>query len=142
MSETLHQRAPRPVRLNNPCAIRISSIPWQGKIVPSADPEFETFESPFFGIRAAARNFLTYFEKYKLNTVTGLIGRHAPSNENDTAAYIHEVCQETGFAASEQLDLGEPETLFDIVKAVMHYESGQVCANDSEIMAAVRAAYA
>ncbi|WP_223880896.1 hypothetical protein [Roseococcus microcysteis] len=60
------------------------SINWQGQIgrgdhwLPVAQQRFAAFETHEHGIRALARNLVTYQERHGLNTVRGIINRYAP----------------------------------------------------------------
>ena len=86
---------PRGIRLNNPGNIKHGDD-WQGMSAEQADPDFITFISPVWGIRAMARTLTTYSTSYGLNTVEGIIGRWAPESENDTASYIAHVASALG----------------------------------------------
>lgn len=84
---------PRGYRNNNPLNIRISSSAWKGKINPSGDSAFEQFVSMEYGYRAALRTMRTYINKYGANTIDKIISRWAPPSENNTLAYISNVCK-------------------------------------------------
>jgi hypothetical protein len=124
------------IAINNPGNVRISSTGWQGKLTPSRDPEFETFDTPEHGLRAVARILLTYFEEYKLNTIEGIIAKWAPDSENDTDAYIDDVSDRTGFDSDQVLTPDAP-TLTALVKAITFHENGSCPYADAIIEAAV-----
>src|SRR5574337_804815 len=87
----MHDMTPsRGIRNNNPGNIRKSSEPWRGLAAAKdqKDPAFFTFETPEWGIRAMAVILRTYQTKYGLRTIRAIIGRWAPSAENDTDAYV------------------------------------------------------
>ena len=131
--------APRGIRNNNPGNIERGPRKWQGEIIGD-DPRFATFETPEAGIRALAKNLLTYHEKHGLNTVDGIIGRWAPANENATAAYAAAVAKELGVGVGDQLDLRNPDTLSKLTTAIIRYENGQQPYKPETIRAGVDAA--
>jgi hypothetical protein len=132
----------RGLDLNNPGDIRISSSPWHGKLQPSRDPDFETFDTPENGIRALARIILNYYRYYGLNTVTAVINRFAPPSENPTAAYVTAVCEQTGFDPDSPIDLTSSDTLSALTQAVIHQEQGQMPYSTEQINSGVAAALA
>ena len=73
MVTVVDAKPPVGVRLANPLNIKRSSINWAGKSAVQAHAVFETFDSPHYGIRAAARNLLTYYRVHKLETVAAII---------------------------------------------------------------------
>lgn len=83
------------------------------------------FKSPIYGIRALARTLITYHVQHKMETISQIIGRWAPISENDTAAYIKAVSDETGFAPDIALDMHKYEHLKAVVTAIIHHENGQ-----------------
>jgi hypothetical protein len=114
---------PRGIRNCNPGNIRISSAPWQGKITPSHDPEFETFDTPENGIRALGKIILTYYNKHKLKTVRDIIMRWAPPTENNTTAYIDAVADQLLVGPDDELVLTK-DKLAALVEAIIGHENG------------------
>ena len=62
------------------------------------------------GSRSAARAAFylltrTYYHKYHLYTIRGIVSRWAPSSENDTEAYIANVARLTGIGPDEPLGI-------------------------------------
>lgn len=113
---------PRGVRNNNPGNIRHSNDKWVGKSAEQTDPDFVQFEQPQYGIRALAKILLTY-DKKGLNTVAKIIGRWAPSNENDTAAYVKNVADQLGVSPDEPLDIDDYTTMYALVTAIIKHEN-------------------
>lgn len=113
----------RGLRNNNPGNIRHSNSKWQGASSEKTDASFVTFLTPEYGIRALAVLVKNYMLKNKIDTVAGIIARWAPSNENDTQAYINSVAKKTGFSVNEKLT-PNPETLAKLAKAIIHHENG------------------
>lgn len=84
---------PRGIRNNNPLNIRKGNN-WQGERSRQADPAFEEFNTLEDGLRAGfiiIRNYLA--KRPPINTVRSIISRWAPANENNTEAYIAQVCK-------------------------------------------------
>lgn len=136
----------RAQRNNNPMNI-VKGSPWQG-LMPlemmtpeqAAEDRFAVFSAPRWGFRAAAVTIITYFDKYQIDTIRGVIQRWAPPNENDTNAYIGFVCAHSGFASDEVLDLHSYDILFKILKAMSQEEAGAWYFNDTDIEAGLRGA--
>lgn len=83
---------PRGLRNNNPLNIRRGESKWQGLRREQTDSQFCQFTSMAYGWRAAFVLLTrTYYHKYRLYTIEGIIKRWAPSVENDTKAYIDTV---------------------------------------------------
>lgn len=115
----------RGIRNNNPGNIRWGDD-WQG-LVPQAqrtDKSFCQFISPEYGIRAMIVILRNYQRKYGLKTITEIIQRWAPPNENDTQAYINSVAQTTGTDADKPVDLTDSRKLFPLLQAIIRHENG------------------
>jgi hypothetical protein len=112
------------IRSNNPGNIRHSNeFTWNGQTGVNGKG-FCIFDTCENGIRALAKNLLTYFDKHGLDTVTGIVTRWAPPNENDTAAYIKSVAGTLGVAADRVLDLHDVSTLGSLCAAMARQENG------------------
>jgi len=114
---------PRGIRNNNPYNIKQSTQQWKGKILFSEDSVFEQFETMEYGIRAGLIILRTYIERYKLHTIEEIIKRFAPSNENDTEAYIRAVCRDTGFDRDTILFF-DLEDMLPLAMAIIKHEQG------------------
>ncbi|WP_205955160.1 structural protein [Pantoea stewartii] len=115
----------RGIRNNNPGNIRWGDE-WKG-LVPEGqrtDKSFCQFKAPEFGIRAMIIILRNYQSKYGLKTITGIIKRWAPPNENDTQAYILSVAQATGTDADKPIDLTDSRKLFPLLQAIIKHENG------------------
>jgi len=115
---------PRGIRNNNPGNIRRSRDPWQGLARDQPDIAFFTFATMPDGVRAAARIFITYYDKYGLDTVRKVITRWAPPAENDTDAYVAAVSAALGVGSDDPIDLQEYAVLKPLLKAVFKHENG------------------
>ncbi|MBY6095122.1 hypothetical protein [Ferrimonas balearica] len=116
---------PRGIRNNNPGNIRENRLvdyDWQGEHPLNLDPEFEEFKSPFYGLRAMGRVLRNYRALHGLMTIRGIISRWAPSNENDTAAYIEHVSRELATPPDMPLLPGQYPALMAVI---VQHENGQ-----------------
>lgn len=116
-------RLPRGIRCCNPGNLRISKIKWQGKVTPSADPEFETFISPEMGIRAMAKDLLTGYRRGE-DTVTKIIAAWAPPSENNTGAYVKMVAAHLDVLPDQKLDVDSFPVMRGLVEAIIRHENG------------------
>lgn len=118
-------KKPRGIRNNNPGNIRWGDE-WQGLVAKNqrTDKSFCQFTSPEYGIRAMIVILRNYQNKYGLRTVTGMIKRWAPPNENNTQAYINSVAQATSTGANQPIDLTDSRKLFQLLQAIIQHENG------------------
>ena len=128
---------PRGIRNNNPGNIRVSNAKWQGKLAieDNTDGVFEQFETMEQGIRALFVLLRTYITKKGLNTVRKIITTYAPSNENDTKAYIKNVCRITGFEENEKL-LFNDTFMVPLVEAIAFHECGGSYITEEQVIRA------
>lgn len=115
----------RGIRNNNPGNIRWGDE-WQG-LVPKAqrtDKSFCQFTTPEYGIRAMIIILRNYQRKHGLNTVTGIIKRWAPPNENNTQAYIDSVAKSTGVPADKPVDTTDSRFMMNLLRAIIQHENG------------------
>lgn len=117
---------PRGLRNKNPLNIKKSPNRWKGKVTPSTDKEFEQFEHPLWGIRAAFIIIRTYLSpKYHCKTVADVISRFAPSSENNTAAYVRAVCHYSGITPTELLQFNDRYQMCRLLHAMAWHENGR-----------------
>lgn len=132
--------AARGLRNNNPGNIRESAndkTQWVGERATDDDPAFEEFIEASDGIRALAVILRNYQRTRGLKTITQLIHRWAPSNENDTAAYVNAVSKSMGVAPDHPLDLSRKATMAPLVKAIIQHENGTQPYSDEYIDRAI-----
>ena len=97
---------PRGIRNCNPLNIRKSKDQWKGLAEAQNDRAFVQFKSLEWGWRAAFYLLTrTYYHKRRLYTIRTIIRRWAPSNENNTEAYINNVSKLTGILPDEPLGI-------------------------------------
>lgn len=111
---------------NNPFNIRASkSNNWVGKVTDTSYV-FEAFQSRELGIRAGLRLIRNYGKNHKLTTISRVITKYAPKNENDTERYINNVSKLTGFEKNQQIDLTDATTLIAMANAISICEGNAV----------------
>ena len=114
----------RGIRNNNPLNIRIiKGTVWAGQVPQEqqTDDAFVQFTDPVYGIRAGAR-ILTNYYKRGLHTVTQIIDQWSPPNENNSQAYIDDVCQDCSVGQDDPLSW--PSALLPLIKAMINHEEG------------------
>lgn len=127
--ETAKTKQPRGLRNHNPLNIRHTSHNfWQGQV--GNDGTFCLFLNNAWGYRAAFRLLHTYNRKYHAYSVREIISRWAPASDgNNTAAYIHRVCElarlkETDIIVFGSSDIQKQEDEQNLVLAVACVENG------------------
>ena len=97
---------PRGIRNNNPLNIRRTQTQWKGLRAQQTDAGFAQFETMEYGWRAAFYLLTrTYYHKYRLYTIRGIVSKWAPPVENNTKAYIENVSRLTGIQPDEPLGI-------------------------------------
>ncbi|OTA14168.1 structural protein [Xenorhabdus vietnamensis] len=101
---------------------------WQGQIgieTGVKNPRFCRFESPEYGIRALMKLLRNYQRDYGLKTITGIISRWAPDNENNTGAYINGVANEMNVVPHQLISTFDKPTLIALAKSIILHENGK-----------------
>lgn len=111
---------PRGLRNNNP--LNLTGSNWSGQT--GSDGRFAQFETMEAGRAAADVNLQAYHRKHGLNTVSGVVGRWAPPNENDTGAYVTRVSRELGVGPNDPLDMADPGVRERMLDAMQGVETG------------------
>ena len=135
----------RGVRNRNPGNIDYNPAnDWKGQVRPDSaiEKRFARFDTAENGIRALGKVLLTYQRKHGLKTVKSIIGRWAPSVENDTAAYVRAVEANTGTRPGAEVDLSNPAVMAGFVKAIIHHENAGYSYPDAVLAEGVRRALA
>lgn len=114
---------PRGIRNNNPLNIRVGNV-WLGEVKNPTDPHFEQFNSMEYGLRAGFVLLRRYIRHYKRLTIEDIISSWAPSNENNTRAYIDTVVKVSGIPRTEVLHYRNKETMCKLVDAMCFVENG------------------
>ncbi|QXB23790.1 hypothetical protein [Lelliottia amnigena] len=83
--------------------------------------DFAVFPTLDEGVLASAKQLQIYGTR-GVNTVRDIANKWAPSNENDTAAYIRHVVKTTGINENEKLNLNDPVILAKLISAMASKE--------------------
>ncbi|EGQ8922587.1 structural protein, partial [Vibrio parahaemolyticus] len=87
---------------------------------------FETFKAPEWGFRAGAILLRNYQQRHELHTLTEIIHRFAPPNENHTANYARFVAGRVGVGMDERIDLvNNKPLLVEVLHAMSIMEVGR-----------------
>lgn len=123
MKSYLNNHSIRGVRNNNPINIRQSKFnDWLGKLKNPTDSAFEQFEYLAYGLRASLILLSNHHNKGS-NTITKIIKKIAPPNENNTSKYIDFVASYTGLDKNEKFAF-VPGYYIPLLKALVRYETG------------------
>jgi hypothetical protein len=115
----------RPLRNQNPGDLRIDpNFTWVGQVVPGDDPDFCQFDTMIHGVRALAEDLLNQQLLHGLRTLRTIATKYAPPAENDTATYIENLADSTGYDPDAVLDLRTDEDLLAVTKAFATCECG------------------
>lgn len=94
---------------------------------------FAKFGSTAEGVSALAKQLNRYGER-GLDTIKKIITTYAPSNENNTQAYIDALSKRLGVSSDQKLDLKDASTLSGLIKGIARHESGSDYLSDSDVM--------
>jgi hypothetical protein len=112
---------PRGIRNNNP--LNLAYAAQTGTV--GSDGRFGIYKDQESGVAAAENQLLRYQDRDHLDTLSKIISKWAPANENDTASYIADVSKRTGFGANDRLDLHDKKTAAAIIEAMGRRETGR-----------------
>lgn len=101
-------------RFNNPANLRYAT---GYETANTRSGKFAVFPSLDEGVLAAAKQLQIYGTK-GINNIHDIISKWAPSNENNTKAYIGHVVNATGRSEFEKLNLNDTRTLAKLITAM------------------------
>ena len=128
-STTTFGAGPLGLRLNNPGNLRR----WGDAARLHG---FAAFHTAADGLHAMGRQLQLYSAR-GLNTVSSIVSRWAPANENATGAYIAAIAKATGFAATQRLNLNDTRQLSTLMGAMIRREQGRSPFSQEQIAQAV-----
>lgn len=105
---------------------------------PGAEPEegsgrFAKFQSVADGVSALVKQLQRYGDR-GTDTITEIVSKYAPPNENDTQAYIAALAKRMGVSPDKELDLNDAETLSGLVKGISRHESGSDYLSNQDVL--------
>lgn len=117
----------RGIRNANPLNLRHGEK-WQGLRKYQSDKQFCQFVDMKHGVRAAIIVLRTYYCVHGLRTISDIISRFAPTNENDTAAYIRILSNYVNIPAAKDVkfdffDFSPCSTLYRMLRSMCQIES-------------------
>lgn len=83
---------------------------------------FCVFNDAQHGIRAMVKNLRAYRDRLGCKSVRDFINRWAPPNENNTSAYIANVCGPLGVGPDNVVDIDRREVMRGLVSAIICVE--------------------
>lgn len=127
----------RAERNNNP-----GNLEFHGQA--GAEPEngsgrFAKFSNASEGVAALVKQLKRYGGR-GLDTLDKIVNTYAPSNENDTQAYIAALSKKLGVDANQKLDLNNADTLAGLVKGISRHESGSDFLKDTDVLTGLKMA--
>lgn len=120
--------SPRGIRNNNPGNIVYGKFA-QSMGATGSDGRFAVFQSMEDGIKAAIKLLEGYVAK-GTDTVRKIISKWAPTNENNTSAYIDAVAKKLGISADAKLT---GDQLSGVAQAIFQHENGRAFNNVSSL---------
>ncbi|MCV5655521.1 structural domain protein, partial [Escherichia coli] len=72
-----------------------------------------------------------------LQTVSSIISKWAPANENNTNQYIDNVSKYLGVSPTDKIDVSNPEVMTHLVRAIATKEGGNPAVRDEFIKTAL-----
>lgn len=128
--------ATREERLCNPMGImRVPGVTWAGQAQVQSDDRLVTFIGPGWGMRAGVKTLHTYQTKDNVKTMREAIQRWAPPTENNTEAYINDVCDRCSVGKDDVINFANVMPI--LVKAIIIHENGRCIYDDASIAQAI-----
>jgi hypothetical protein len=116
----------RGLRNNNPGNLRATSANQ-----PQDSDGFRIFPTMDEGIEHANNQLNIYATRDGINTISGIVSKWAPKNENDTAAYIASVSKQTGITdPNAQLTEGDRAS---VLSAMFRHETNSLAPDASSV---------
>ena len=112
--------APRGIRNNNPGNIRYGDFARGAGATGADSGGFAVFADMESGVAATLKLLQSYASR-GFNTIRKIISRWAPSNENDTQAYIAAVAKQLGVSADSVLN---GDQLGGVASSIFQHENG------------------
>lgn len=115
--------------INNPGNLRyIATNPFNGQI--GNHNGYGVYNTLANGVRAMGLELNAYYNR-SLTTVSAIVSTYAPASENNTAAYIADVCQRMGVTSTENLNW--PGDQVPLIQAMCWHENGYNPMSDADV---------
>lgn len=111
--------------------MRVAGVTWAGEAQDQPDDRLVKFSGPTWGMRAGVKTLQSYQTRDGIKTMRQAIGRWAPPTENDTGAYVDDVCDRCSVGPDDEVNF---ETLMPtLIKSIVVHENGRCIYTDSDI---------
>lgn len=127
----------RAERNNNPGNIEFRGQ--AGAVPEDGSGRFAKFSSTADGVAALVSQLRRYGARGR-DTLTKIMEKYAPPEENNTKAYIASLSKKLGVGADQTLDLNNADTLAGLVKGISKYESGADFLQDGDVLSGLKMA--
>lgn len=108
------------IRSNNP-----------GNLRTGPGGSFGSYASPLEGLQALRHQLALYGNggsaaagHRHLDNLRDIISTYAPSNDNNTAAYIADVARQMGIGADAKINLSDPQVMESLMRGIIQHENG------------------
>lgn len=129
--------ASRAERNNNPGNLEFRGQ--RGAVPEPGSGRFAKFESAAEGVSALVGQLRRYGAQGR-DSISKIIAKYAPANENDTQAYIAALSKRMGVGADQTLNLNDPNTLSGLVKGISRHESGSDFLSNQDVLSGINMA--
>lgn len=119
---------PRGIRNCNPLNLVYNKKNnWHGQLPLNKiiEPRFCRFSNMMWGFRAAACLLRKYIRVYTCNSIRLIIAKWAPSNENNTDAYIKNVADIVGINCDTEIKFDDTIVMLRLISAMCVVENGK-----------------
>lgn len=118
----LNKLLPRGIRNNNPLNIRATGSLWTNEVprTMATDKDFKQFFSMSDGIKASLKLLTNSYINKGHNTLSKIINRWAPPNENDTRNYLVLVSKRSGLPVDFHFSSLAPDYIQNIGLLIFH----------------------
>ena len=93
--------------------------------VPGSDTDFQKFDTPEESISAIDKQLSIYGKRDGVDTLSGVISKWSPANENNTNALIENASRITGFKPNQKIDLNNPAIRAVVTAAIIRQEGSK-----------------
>ncbi|TBM13405.1 hypothetical protein EYY86_14060 [Hafnia paralvei] len=132
-----NRNKPRGIRNNNPGNLNYAGQAGASKEA-GENGRFAVFSSMTHGVAALYKQLQLYFKR-GVNTIESIVNKYAPAGDNNNVgAYIASLVKATGKGASDQLDSGDTETVFKLMRGIINHENGKGYVSDTDIMGGIQ----
>jgi hypothetical protein len=83
---------------------------------------FQQYATPEAGVQAIDKQLNIYGQQHGVDTLSGVISRWAPANENNTASLIINASKMLGIGPNDKIDLSNPATRAMVTAAIIKQE--------------------